>query len=402
MGSEAIMNKTVFSVTTLIFGTASALSAEAAMPDTGAAMTFEAFHSVSGGVFDDLPAGYYSVADNGVQNLVTHLLVGPLLSEKSGAGYILGDYSAQTSSGVTVSDGTILFECETGGAEDNFACDSPVVGCIPLESGWENGALTIASPGMLLDGADFDTSYSTGAGVVKLTTGSSNYYLPFEILPDASINFENPIRIGNGDEVEALDGGNLHEADSGALVGVLYPMQSDAGTTGGFYRIILTDPNDGDSDGAADILDSDNYWYFGADLVDGVMKSGWFGDFYIWNALAKGVSGDLFDPYSHAWIWQPEHGWLYTASGRSDDETWAFFFDYNLGWIATSSAIYPFLYAYDATFNGSNHGEAWLYYYGLSDVAGQRWFYALTADMSTDSNSGHAGWWLIDGANAFE
>ena len=86
----------------------------------------------------------------------------------------------------------------------------------------------------------------------------------------------------------------------------------------------------------------------------------------------------------------------------SNNERWAIFYDYNLGWLATNEATYPYIYAYDAMINGANKGATWLYFVPQSGYAAERVFYAFDGEMRQGSSYGSGndlkGWWGVSGA----
>jgi hypothetical protein len=95
-------------------------------------------------------------------------------------------------------------------------------------------------------------------------------------------------------------------------------------------------------------------WDFGSQYLGGGWKRlSWFGDY-----------ADM----GSSWIWHPQHGYEYVYSLSTP--TSIYFWDHSgLGWLWTSSTLYPYLYRFS--------GGAWLWY--QSGSSSPRWFFNLTA-----------------------
>ncbi len=83
---------------------------------------------------------------------------------------------------------------------------------------------------------------------------------------------------------------------------------------------------------------SDNLWSDAVTVNGGWRWIEWFG---FWN--------DSFLP----WIFHTEHEWMYVAQGSTDESLWLF--DLALGWLYTTSTVYPSLYGHEL--------EAWIFYF---------------------------------------
>ena len=83
---------------------------------------------------------------------------------------------------------------------------------------------------------------------------------------------------------------------------------------------------------------SDNLWSDAVTVNGGWRWVAWFG---FWN--------DSFLP----WIFHVDHGWVYIADGSRDESLWLF--DLALGWLYTTSTVYPSLYGHEL--------EAWIFYF---------------------------------------
>jgi cyclophilin family peptidyl-prolyl cis-trans isomerase len=98
--------------------------------------------------------------------------------------------------------------------------------------------------------------------------------------------------------------------------------------------------------------ESQTSWYF----------SGWFG--WMLTEVAGG-EGQTVDTYP--WIWHAEHGWIYLAGQGGATVV---FYNESLGWVHTTTSIYPNLYLFDYS--------GWYYYAkdtGNAALGDTRWFY---------------------------
>ena len=86
-------------------------------------------------------------------------------------------------------------------------------------------------------------------------------------------------------------------------------------------------------------------------LGGGWRRLGWFGDY-----VPMGSEG---------WIWHNKHGFFFVPANATPQSIWLYSQD--MGWLWTSSTVYPFLYR-------QNDG-AWLWYNGST---GPRWFRNMT------------------------
>ena len=87
------------------------------------------------------------------------------------------------------------------------------------------------------------------------------------------------------------------------------------------------------------------------DIGGGWRRLAWFGDY-----VPMGGDG---------WIWHNKHGFFFVAANATPQSIWLYSQD--MGWLWTSSTVYPFLYR-------QNDG-AWLWYSGST---GPRWFRNMT------------------------
>jgi len=108
-----------------------------------------------------------------------------------------------------------------------------------------------------------------------------------------------------------------------------------------------------------------------------------------------------YDPADHGWVWHYNHGYIYGYNYVDGNGVkWAFFYDYHLGWWATSESVYPLIYAYNTTIDGTSYGGSWLYYVeDTGSTTSSRYFYGYSSSLSGSSNCGYSGWWEIKGAN---
>ena len=66
------------------------------------------------------------------------------------------------------------------------------------------------------------------------------------------------------------------------------------------------------------------------------------------------------------WIFHNKHGFLYPAPGSTPQNIW--FYTQDMGWLYTSSTLYPYLYR--------SSPASWLWYNGATNP---RWFNNMTA-----------------------
>ena len=98
--------------------------------------------------------------------------------------------------------------------------------------------------------------------------------------------------------------------------------------------------------------------------------SGWEAGFQTigggWRRLAW--FGEYVPMESDGWIWHGKHGFYYVGTGAQPESLWLFSGD--MGWLWTSSTVYPFLYR-------ASDGS-WLWYNGQMNP---RWFMNLTLNL---------------------
>ena len=396
------MKKTLLLALGLSVLASTSAKADLDLPFTGATLTFTAFNVVTDGVFKDLPSTYYCVLNDGTQTSATHVVVGPLQLVSTDAKIYAGDYSmVNSSTGEDLADGAIAFQMESADTVDGTY---PIVGVIPLAGGWGNASISTSTMSSSdLGGKTASVSYNTQDGAIEARIGADAYsYLNYIAKNSSSVEIEAPFWIAPESSVSVkFVEGFLDIQDDKTIKGIIHTDFSEASIKNSVYMITLTDSNDSDSDGFCDLFDQSNYWYADCDVDNnGLVTSSWLGDFWFYYGPRWSGSNAGFDASLHSTIWHPYHGYLYTETFKAASDTkWAFFYDYNLGWLATNEASYPYMYAYDAKVSGSTYGATWLYYKEGTGSTNSRYFYAFSGTMRTSSNTGYNGWWAIEGAN---
>jgi hypothetical protein len=393
------MKKCVSLALALSITTAATVQAAPTMTQTGDTLTFASCESVSGSVFSNLGTVYYSeLSGDGSSASTTHLLVGPLSCVSPSQEVFAGYYEMiNATSGSELSSGSIGFKLGASyGADTTY----PIVGVLPLSGGWSNSSVTTSPLAGDLAGASGSLSYNPSLGLIALTLGSNISYIPYVETSNTSVEFESPFWITSSTgTIYEFRSGYLEKEADGTYKGVL--MEKATTDSSSVYRITLTgDTNDSDSDGVIDLFDTDNYWYAGAtyDHDTSSIDVSWMGKFYFYYPPRWEGSMSGYNPAQHAIAWNPYHGYLYGMTATINGAKWVVFFDFNLGWLATNSSLYPFFYAYAPYVDGTFYPATWLYYSPGTGSTGKRMFYAYNGTMATGNNTGYTSWWQVSGA----
>ncbi|MFA5257172.1 MAG: hypothetical protein WC360_03390 [Opitutales bacterium] len=366
---------------------------------TGATVTFSAFDTVSGGVFDSLPTAHFCAyaAEN---TNVTHLVIKSLGRVSSNASLIGGDYVLVNSdTGDELGGGAIAFEV----APDPDS--SPIVGVIPLTGGWDSASLTISTPDSILGGKTATLTYNPTAGAMTMDIGGTISTLNYVANNEGSVHIEAPFWISDGTDTTKFVNGFMDNMGDGTIKGLV--MTDFSGNLDdAIYMVAMIDTPDLDGDGVPEFMDANNYWYSGCnyDNQTGKIYSQWFGEFWFCYTPRHDDAWNGFLPENHSFYWHNQHGYQYGEAYTDADGTrWAFLYDYKMGWLATNENVYPYMYAYDARVGDeTGHGPTWMYFVLESGHNNDRIFYAYSGDLNLSSSFGTGeglqGWWGIPGA----
>jgi|GEM_PF-6124734 len=365
---------------------------------SGASATLTAFATVTGGEFDNLPATHFCVFDATNTN-VTHMVISGLEPVAYDVNIVGGDYTlVNIANGDELGSGAIAFEVAAA------ANTSPIVGIIPMPGGWDSSTLTKTTPTSILGGKTATVTYSPTAGAMTLDIDGTASALNYVASAEDAIHIEAPFWISSGTDSIKFVEGFVDVIDSSNVKGLV--VTDFSGTIAdSIYMITVSDTVDSDSDTVTDLLDANNYWYSGSEFDNdtGFNESPWFGNFWFCYSPRYDDAWNNFTVENHAYFWHNQHGYMYGEAYTGTDSTrWAFFYDYNLGWLATNESVYPYMYAYDANVSGTDYGATWLYFVDNSGYTSSRFFYAFDGMMSQSSSFGtqedYKGWWAIPGA----
>jgi hypothetical protein len=375
------------------------LQADVSTPYTGATVSFTSFYKVTGGVFDNLPDSYYTILSDSNMSGATHILVENLELNATSSTLICGDFDAvNASTAEVVATGLIGFNYDSA---DEIDGSYPIVGVIPLSNGFSNSDLTSTSNGGEFDGRSASVSYNPDIGAMKVTMDSTSSYLSYVENEGTGISIEAPFIIADDSASITFTDGFAGANDDGAYTGMISADLSSG--ISNIYKVTFTDSNDADSDGLSDLFDPDNYWYANSSSYydDGDFYSNWFGQMSFCYTPRWNDTMDDYDPADHGWVWHYNHGYLYGYNYVDANGTkWAFFYDFNLGWWVTSESVFPLIYAYDATIDGTSYGGSWLYYAeDTGSTTSYRYFYGYNSSLKKSTNCNAKGWWMVRGAN---
>lgn len=146
-------------------------------------------------------------------------------------------------------------------------------------------------------------------------------------------------------------------------------MLAGTPTTAGKYDFIINATDaDSEFDGERFTLNvsgpaGDYLWDLTAlgDNPSGLLTDTWCGDVYV-------------DKTVYPWVWHVQHGWMYVMG---TDDTFAWFYTLDVGFLGTGKDLYPLLYSIKRT--------AWVYYY--PGTTQPRYFYDFTtqADFAEEN-----------------
>jgi len=369
---------------------------------TGASLTFTAFDTVTGGPFDDLPATHFCVAVGDSMAAATHLVVGPLEAQTDNL--IGGEYVIVDATGEELGGGMLAFECPVSQSS------SPIVGIIPLPGAWDNADITVTTPPSTLGGKTASMSYSPTAGAATLDIDGTPSQFTYVVENVGAVRFEAPFWISSGATTIKFTEGFIDRMDNGSYKGLVHTDFS-GDLADSVFMVTAADPNDADADSVPDIVDNNYYWYMDCDYetrmdsgAPGKVYSGWLGNFWFFYPPRHEDAWNGYLVENHCFFWHEQHGYLYGEAMTDGNGTrWAIFYDYNMGWLATSAECYPYIYAYNVRVGGdAEYGSTWLYFVPASGFDASRVFYVYDGELADSSSFGSdelfKGWWQIPGA----
>jgi hypothetical protein len=334
---------------------------------SAATVNIEPVFTASGASFSAMPANRFGmIASPGDKSAVTDLITGPLQTvgpaERSwiGARY-MGIHSSDTTFTV-LEEGVAAFQLAApynrilaGGA---LATDMAAV--IPRSGSWSTvSTVPAGSPLAGASGTATATDLSINIALGGLSLSGS---IGYSVEDDTHIRLA-PFVLAGGAASHSFSEGWLDPDGSGGYSGLIVSA-NPASFDSIAYVIHLTGMPDADSDGNPDLTDrASPVWYAPYSIVDdGVVESRWFGSFRLYG------SDVIFHDALH---------WLYCTSQGS----WLIAYDFNgIGWLATCSAAYPYVYLYDVpstdgritesgwayVSEGNGDGHTWLFFFGGS------------------------------------
>ena len=307
---DPIMTKKQILVSSLaLFSTSMAFAAGANEYTSGAQISFTALSTTSGGVFEGMPdahtAAYY--ADN---TNVTHMIIEGMQAPEGTTGIIGGDFIlVNAATGETHGEGVIVFETGIGSGSTG---SSAIVGVIPLAGGLANAAITRQTAESPLGGRSAPLTYSPTAGAMKFDTGSGESVINYLCTYEGELEMEAPFWIDTVEGDVKFSEGFLEVLENDSIGGVILTDVMGDTVAESIFLVTVSDENDSDSDGVADLLDADSYWYCGSnyDSESGWLNSPWFGQYGFVYSPRNDDAWNGFVAENHCFFWHEQHGYL--------------------------------------------------------------------------------------------